>query len=88
MAESTLFLSPVETDDLVIIAYEHGDRDIIIPGARFRITDPDGGTIEVTTGPDATERLMGAEFVVTNAAGEYLALKDTAQAEKAAYDAA
>lgn len=88
VAESTLFLSPVETDDLVIIAYEHGDRDIIIPGARFRITDPDGGTIEVTTGPDATERLMGAEFVVTNAAGEYLALKDTAQAEKAAYDAA
>lgn len=57
VAESTLFLSPVETDDLVIIAYEHGDRDIIIPGARFRITDPDGGTIEVTTGPDGMVRV-------------------------------
>lgn len=57
VANSTIFLKSVEKNKLMLRVQEYGDIDIKIAGARFLITDPDGGTVEVTTGPDGTTEI-------------------------------
>lgn len=54
VGESSLYLAPVQRNDLIIRLEELGDPAIKIQGAQFLITDPDGGTQVVVTGPDGT----------------------------------